>query len=45
MFGELRNNIQPLKDALAVNLAFTFGFEMKELVGFHWEFLIFGDIV
>jgi hypothetical protein len=40
MFGELGLSASILKDALAINIAFTFGCEMSQLAKFYWEFLL-----
>jgi hypothetical protein len=34
-----------LKDALAINLAFTFGCKLTQLVKFHWEYILISDLV
>jgi hypothetical protein len=44
MYGELNSSPDVLKDALAINLAFTFGCEINQLAKFYWEFLLIADI-
>jgi hypothetical protein len=43
MFGQLRQSVPILKDALAINLAFTFGCGLSQLSKFYWEYILIAD--
>jgi hypothetical protein len=45
MFGQLKLGPAILRDALAINLAFTFGCKLTQLTKFYWEDILISDMV